>query len=134
MTAHPERMRIDRRRLLACGGAALLMPASSVLAQNLPPLGTPTMQRLFYDITWTGIPVGEHEVTITDDGKDGDFTVQNRVEIVVSLLLFDAIRFEHTSTEVRRAGRLQSYESHTLDDGEYDLVSGTLTDDGLVLV
>ena len=116
-------MMFDRRTLLA-GAAASLLPFGVRAAEGLPPLATPAAQRLVYDLSWIGVPVGGHEIVVTPDGPDGDFTVTNRAEIVVSLLFVDAIRFVHSSTEVWRNGLLHRFESETEDDGEFYEVTG----------
>lgn len=124
-------MIFDRRTLLA-GAAASLLPLGLRAEDGLPPLATPAVRRLFYDLSWIGVPVGAHEIVVTPDGPDGDFTVTNHVKITINLL-FVVIRFVHTSTEVWRNGLLDRFESKTEDDGEFYDVTGAPGDDGFTL-
>lgn len=122
---------LHRRALLAGGAALALLPGTARAEANLPPLGTPALHRLRYDLSWAGIPVGRHVIDIVPGDADGDFLVTNRVEIVVDLLLFDAMRFEHDSTEIWRGGHLAAFESATVDNGDVFAVTAAPADGGL---
>jgi hypothetical protein len=121
----------NRRFLLLGAGAAVLLPVTAG-ADGLSPPETPGTRRQGYDVTWTGIPVGHHAVSVTDDGGAGNFTVTNQVDMMVDLVLFDVMRFAHTSNEVWRDGRMVAFSSKTLDDGDLFEVTGTATAEGLV--
>jgi len=124
-------MELDRRALLA-GALATVAAPTLHAADGLPPLVTPAEGRLLYDLSWIGVPVGRHEIVVTADGSDGDFTVVNRAEITINLL-FVVIRFVHASTEVWRDGLLARFESQTEDDGEFYEVTGAPDGDGFTL-
>lgn len=124
-------MHVDRRTLIA-GATAALLPLGSRAEDGLPPLATPPVGRLHYDLSWLTAPVGRHEIVVTPDGSDGDFTVVNRVEITINLL-FVVIRFVHDSTEVWRDGLLARFESWTEDDGEVFEVTGEPDGDAFTL-
>jgi hypothetical protein len=121
----------SRRAFLTGAGSLALLPAS-VRAESHGPVQPPP-QSLHYDLSWNGIPLGYHTIVLSRDGATGDFTVTNRVNLVVDLLLFDAMRFEHESTEVWRAGRLVQLSSTTLDNGDLFNVTGTTIEAGLLL-
>jgi hypothetical protein len=115
---------LPRRGFLAGAAAAGLLPWSAQAQYGLPPLTTPRDMHLLYDLSWIGVPVGEHEIVVTPESRGGNFTVTNRVEIAIELLFIDVIRFEHTSTENWRGGLLAQFESRTEDDGEFYEVEG----------
>lgn len=121
----------NRRSLLLGAGAAAMLPALA-RADDLSSHAAPDTRRQDYDVTWTGIPVGRHTVSVSEDGGPGDFTVTNQVDMMVDLLLFDVMRFEHTSVETWRDGRMVAFSSTTLDDGDLFEVTVTATSEGLV--
>ncbi len=131
----PPRYGLSRRGLLAGGLALACLPRNARAEANLPPLATPASGRLHYALSWVGLPVGSHDIAVTDDGGSGsgNFTVTNKVEITISLLFFDAIRFIHTSTETWRGGLLTGFASATEDDGKFYKVTGQPSDAGFTL-
>lgn len=128
-----DRFSLTRRSLLAGTAALACLPSPARAEYGLPPLATPRGLRLLYDLSWIGLPVGEHEIVLTPEGPGGNFTVTNRVEIAIELLFIDVIRFEHTSTENWRGGLLTQFESRTEDDGEFYEVEGHASPEGFVV-
>lgn len=128
-----DRFPLSRRSLLAGAAVLTCLPWQARAEYGLPPLATPRDMRLLYDLSWIGLPVGEHEIVVEPMGPGGNFTVTNRVEIAIELLFIDVIRFEHTSTENWRGGLLQQFESRTEDDGEFYEVEGHASDRGFVV-
>ena len=128
-----NRFSLTRRSLLAGTATLTCLPWRVRAEYGLPPLATPRGLRLLYDLSWIGLPVGEHEIQVEPHGPVGDFTVTNRVEISIELLFIDIIRFEHTSTENWRGGFLQQFESRTEDDGEFYEVEGHAASEGFVV-
>ncbi|MBT5434412.1 MAG: hypothetical protein HOK83_12230, partial [Rhodospirillaceae bacterium] len=124
-------LQTNRRSLLLCAGAAALMPVATRAGAQASLVTTGT-RRQGYDVTWTGIPVGRHAISVSDDGGPGNFTVTNQVDMMVDLVLFDVMRFEHTSSETWREGKMVAFSSTTLDDGDLFEVTGRATSDGLV--
>lgn len=127
------RLSLTRRGFVAGAAALAGLPRIAHAEYGLPPLATPHAVRLLYDLSWIGLPVGEHEIVVTPQGSGGNFTVTNRVEISIELLFIDVIRFEHTSTENWRGGLLRQFESRTEDDGEFYEVEGHASEQGFVV-
>jgi len=123
--------RTNRRSLLLGAGAAGLLPVVA-RAGALSSLTAPGTRRQDYDVTWTGIPVGHHAISVSDDGGLNNFTVTNQVDMMVDLVLFDVMRFEHNSSETWREGKMVAFSGTTLDDGDLFEVTGTATSEGLV--
>ena len=122
---------VSRQSLLLGASATALLPAVT-RASELPSPSTQVTRHQDYDVTWTGLPVGHHAISVIDDGVPGNFTVLNQVDMVVDLLLFDVMRFEHTSSETWRDGKMVAFSSTTLDDGDLFEVTGAATSEGLV--
>lgn len=124
---------LTRRGFLAGAAAGLVAGPALGATYGLPPFGTPRELNLLYDLSWIGVPVGEHEIVLTPEGPGGNFTVTNRVEIAIELLFIDVIRFVHTSTETWRGGLLEAFESATEDDGEFYEVTGAASSEGFAV-
>lgn len=125
---------VSRRGAVLGGVALACLPLRAQAATSLlPPLATPSVTHLAYELSWIGLPVGRHEISVKSDGRDGDFTVTNRVRITIDLLFLNVIRFVHTSTETWRSGLLSGFASKTEDDGKFYEVSGKATDKGFAL-
>lgn len=73
--------------------------------------------------------MGSHRIETRRDGED--LIVETRVDLDVSILFLVAWSFASEQREVWRDGRLVSYASRTLDDGEDHDIRADATPDGL---
>jgi hypothetical protein len=118
---------MNRRRILAAGAAATVMPLLGAL-----PLGHATPAELRFRASWRGSPVGEHRVAFRMDGDR--LMVETHIEIRVRLLFLTAFRLKHEAREVWRSGRLESVTSTTDRDDTRLQVSGRAGDGGFRIV
>lgn len=119
---------MDRRRLLALGAAAAVMP----LVEPLPFAHATAPRDLRFRALWEGSPVGEHRVAFRIDGDR--LTVDTHVDITVKVLFFTAFRLKHDAREIWRSGRLESVRSTTERDGSRFNVSGDAGESGFRIV
>lgn len=119
---------MDRRRFLALGAAAAVMP----LVEPLPFAHATAPRDLRFRALWEGSSVGEHRVAFRIDGDR--LTVGTHVDIAVKVLFFTVFRLKHDAREIWRSGRLVSVRSTTERDGTRLNVSGDAVENGFRIV
>ncbi|MGE0723280.1 MAG: DUF6134 family protein [Alphaproteobacteria bacterium] len=75
-----------------------------------------------------GRPIGTHRIDLVRDGDEVRVTVA--IDLVVRIALVPVYRYTHRNREVWRAGRLQSIDAATDDDGRSQFVRGRAVGDG----
>jgi hypothetical protein len=81
-----------------------------------------------FDIVRAGDVIGTHEVDFALSG--GALSATTRIEVEVRVLGVKLFEFRHNGTEVWADGRLQKFDSETLDDDSKFFVVGRATADG----
>lgn len=100
--------------LIAVALAVLASPRSSPASVMFDPI------RLYgpeieFQVTRNGNPVGFHRVAFR--AREGELTVEARMQIAINFLFFEAYRYTYSSDSVWRDGRLLQLESRTDEDG-----------------
>jgi hypothetical protein len=90
-------------------------------APRLPP-------PIHFDIVRAGNVIGTHDVEFSA-GEDG-LSVRTRIDAEVRVLGVNAFDFHHTGTEIWSGGRLQKFDSETLDEDSQFFVHGRASQDG----
>ncbi len=109
-------------------------------AAAMPLLGSifPTDTRADYQsdvrfhTLYQGSPVGEHRVKFQTHGDR--LTVTTHIDILIKVLFFTAFKFTHKAIEIWRAGRLESVDSTTDDNGTQLTVAGVAASDGFRII
>ncbi|GAB6052829.1 hypothetical protein JCM17960_16490 [Magnetospira thiophila] len=117
---------IRRLALSAVLMGGLIVPAQATVSmQN-------QKETLKFTVLRSGSPVGTHVIDIqgTPDGA----TVKIKTDVVVTLAFIPVYRFEQTSEEVWREGRLETLSSTTNDDGDAHELAVHRDADKLVVV
>jgi Domain of unknown function (DUF6134) len=118
-----------RRSVLVSGlmaGSLLVLGHRSAGAAFAVPRVPPPPVR--FDVIRAGDVIGTHEVDFT--AADDALVVNTRIDIQVHILRVKVFEFRHKSTETWGAGRLQKFDSETLDDDSRFSVNGRATADG----
>lgn len=95
---------------------------------DVVPLHVPPPIR--FDVVRAGDVIGTHEVDFTAVGADEALSVRTRIDVEVRVFGIKAFDFHHTGTEIWSEGRLQRFDSDTLDDDSRFFVHGAATPDG----
>jgi len=103
--------------------ALAVAPASAQAPQE------PTTLHHVFHIVRDGNPIGT--TTIDVDKQDDTTTVHFKTHISVVVLFVEAYRYESAGTEIWKAGRFVSYQSHTNDHGKHYSVSAIADGDKL---
>src|SRR5262249_32397918 len=112
---------------LAQGAAA---PRSGVIPVSVPDSAIP-VGKLTYAVQREGSNIGRH---VMDISREGDrVTVVSQTSIAVRIMLITAYRFEQSSREVWRAGRLVEFSATTNDDGTKNQIEAVARDNSLVM-
>jgi len=88
-------------------------------------------QQYSFRVMLDGTPIGSQQVSISN--MDQSRQVEIRTSLDVKLLFLSVYQYEHVNTEVWKADCLQSIKAVTDDNGEKHQVSGTTTDQGLLI-
>jgi hypothetical protein len=90
--------------------------AVSLLPSTVMAASAPGSMRLDFTVLKDGDVIGHHQIELV---RNGDLeNVSIKTDIVVKVVYVPVYRFEHTGSEVWRAGHLVSLRSQTNDDGE----------------
>jgi len=123
--AHPTPTRRTVLGGLIAGSLLVLYQRSARAAFAMPSVPPPPIR---FDVIRAGDVIGAHEV---DFALAGDaLSVTTRIEVEVRVLNVKLFEFRHKGTEVWAAGRLQKFDSETLDDDSKFFVVGRATADG----
>jgi hypothetical protein len=123
--AHPTPTRRTVLGGLIAGSLLVLYQRSARAAFAMPSVPPPPIR---FDVIRAGDVIGAHEV---DFGLAGDaLSVTTRIEVEVRVLNVKLFEFRHNGTEVWADGRLQKFDSETLDDDSKFFVVGRATADG----
>lgn len=106
----------------ALSGAALCGPAHAA---------DPAAGTWRYTVFRDGSPIGDHSISFTPAGDQ--LQVDIKTDIAVKIAFVTAFRFEHSSQELWKNGRLQSLTATTNDDGTKHTVTAK-ADGGTLLV
>lgn len=82
-----------------------------------------------YVVYRDGSPIGDHSISFTPSGDQ--LQVAIKTDIAVKVAFITAFRFEHTSHEVWKDGKLQALTASTNDDGKQHEVAVKSSPDGL---
>ena len=74
-----------------------------------------------YTVFRDGSPIGDHSISFAPAGDQ--LQVDIKTDIAVKIAFVTAFRFEHSSHEVWKGGRLQSLTASTNDDGKQHTVT-----------
>jgi hypothetical protein len=107
------------------GSFLLLQQRSARAAFAAPSRPLPPIR---FDVIRAGDLIGSHEVDFSLAG--GAFLVTTRIEVEVRVLNVKLFEFRHDGTEVWADGRLQKFDSETLDDDSKFFVVGRATANG----
>lgn len=105
-------MMISRRDMIVAGSAFIAPTAG---APGATAMTMPAPGRLRFDVLRNDSRIGQHTVTLTQDGAVLRASI--RVDIAVSLGPIVLYRYTHSVQEIWRDGRFVSLESETNDDG-----------------
>ncbi|HYC04296.1 MAG TPA: DUF6134 family protein [Azospirillaceae bacterium] len=120
-------MRAGRIGAAAAAALIALGMAGAALAYALP-----ESNRLFFSVVRNGdSPMGHHRLSFTRDGDTVTMDMDIRFEVKIAFVT--AYRYQHTNREVWKAGRLQSLETTTNDDGDRYWVRGAATEAGFAV-
>lgn len=129
-TPAPDRRHaVPTRRAVIGGflaGSFLLFEERSARAAFAVPRITPSPIR--FDIVREGDVIGAHAVDFALSGET--LSVTTHIEVEVRILGVKLFEFRHYGTEVWADGRLQKFESETLDDDSEFFVDGRAEADG----
>ena len=123
--AHPA----PTRRTVIGGfiaGSLLLLQERSARAAFAVPRVPPSPIR--FDVVRSGDVIGTHEVDFALAGQA--LSVTTHIEVEVRVLNVKLFEFRHNGTEVWTDGRLQKFDSETLDDDSNFFVVGRATAEG----
>lgn len=120
----PTRRSILGVGLIAC--SALVMGHRSAYAAFAVPSVPPFPIR--FDVLRAGDVIGSHRVDF--DATQHGLAVRTQIDIEVRVLGVKAFEFRHDSTELWADGRLQKFDSETLDDDSRFFVNGFATTEG----
>jgi hypothetical protein len=111
---------------LICAAALSAGLADRALADVAPGDGK---TRKVFDILRNGTPIGTNTIEI--DRQDDTTTVKIATNIAVTVMFIEAYRYEHTCTEIWKAGQLVSFSSRTNDNGTKHAIEVTPKQDKL---
>lgn len=120
----PTRRSIIGGGLVAC--SMLVMRPRSAYATFDVPAVPPSPIR--FDVLRAGDVIGSHRVDF--GAAQNGLAVRTRIDIEVRVLGVKAFEFRHDSTELWADGRLQKFDSETLDDDREFVVHGVAASDG----
>lgn len=115
--------------LRARAALALTTAALAFIAAPFARAAVDRGQTLTYTVLRDGDPVGTHTIAI--DGGPDDGRIAIKTDVVVKFAFVPVYRFEQTSHEEWRQGRLVSLKSVTNDDGSHHDLSVQGTAGGL---
>ncbi len=95
--------------------AAMALLAGTGMAA--PMAGVPQSGRLTFDVIRKGKDIGDYSLRFTPNGDGLNVDIRTDVAVKVPVIGVAAYRFEQTSAESWRGGRLQSLSSTTNDNG-----------------
>jgi hypothetical protein len=127
-TRHPEKL--NRRRVLELASVAATVPLFGAIFPARA--HGAALHDLRFHALYQGSPVGEHRVGFRMDGDR--LVVTTHIDITIKILFFTAFHFSHDAVEVWRAGRLESVESTTDDNGTRLTVTGATTGDAFRII
>lgn len=102
---------------------AALLTSSIAASAGAKPF-VPADNRLIFDITRNGEPIGKQELTFAREGTR--LVVRNVVRIAVRVLFVTVYRYESVERSVWLDGRMESHTTRIDDDG--DKIDLTITD------
>jgi len=105
-----------------------MLPLVLGAAASPPPV--PDSLRLDYVIKRGGSPIGSHVITFKRD--NGDLLVDTKVEVIVRILFITAYRYEKSTRETWRGGRIVAYRADINDNGSPIKARIDLKPEGLV--
>src|ERR1700720_383309 len=128
-----ERTSTRRRELLMGGFAGAVSCAFPLVSHAATALVLPTAaaDRRF-SVKYKGIRIGTHAVSYSS--ATGETRVKTQINLEVKVAFITAYAFTHRSEETRRAGRLMSLNSETVEHGEPLLVEGAAVPQGFRVV
>src|SRR5512147_449268 len=123
--AHPAPTRRAVIGGFMAGSFILLRERSARAAFDVPRVPPPSIR---FDVIREGDVIGTHEVNFASAGQA--LSVTTRIEVEVRILNVKLFEFRHNGTEVWTDGRLQKFDSETLDDDSKFFVVGRAEADG----
>ena len=94
-----------------------ITPALAPAAFAAPAASIPASGRLAFDVIRKGHDIGDYVVTFRGSGNDVTVDIATKVAVKLPVIGVNAYRFEQTSTETWRGGKLVSLASQTDDNG-----------------
>lgn len=121
----PRVIQMDFRLLAAGAGFALAALSLSGAASGV---SAPTLygDQIAFDVYREGERIGSHTVSFRQ--VDDELIVDAQFNIAIKFLIFTAYTLDYTSTARWRAGKLQSLQARTDDDGDVATVSAERRD------